>query len=170
MNKIFFIFSILVLLLSSIQASAQTTITEKEFEPVIGSWSGKLTYLDYSTNKPFTMPANLKVVQIEGTTNYIFYNMYPDEPQANSADTVSISNNGTMLNGDILISKRKLNDGIIEVVTETMGVDGNDDKPAVMKHIYTLGKDIFEIKKDIQFVGQQDWINRNKMIYKKVEQ
>lgn len=161
-SAVFFFFS------NSFFSSAQTTITGEDLKPVIGSWSGTLTYLDYSSNKPYTMPAELSVARISKTNNYIFNISFPDEPHANSADTVSISEDGSMLDGETIISKCLNNDKTLEVVTEIMSVDGNDDKPAIIRHTYSISAEVFVIKKTVQFSGEKDWIKRNEFNFKKI--
>ena len=56
---------------------------------MIGKWTGSLTYLDYSSGKSFSMPANVEISE-SGTKNLIFDYKYPNEPKANVADTITI--------------------------------------------------------------------------------
>ena len=63
-----------------------------DFSTLSGNWLGSLTYLDYSTGKPFTMQANLEVKKIGESRKFIFLNQYPKESNANSSDTITISN------------------------------------------------------------------------------
>jgi hypothetical protein len=44
-----------------------------------------------------------------------------------------------------------------------MGVNGNDNKPAVLRNTYSIGANDFVIKKDVRFTDQQEWINRNEL-------
>jgi hypothetical protein len=167
MKKFILFYAVLFFFLNSFFSSAQTTISNEDFKPLIGGWSGTLTYLDYTSNKPYTMPAELSVVQVGETNNYIFNVSFPDEPRANSADTVSISGNGSELDGETVISKRLINDKTLEVVTEIMSVDGNENKAAAIRHTYSIGAEVFVIKKTVQFAGEKDWINRNEFNFKK---
>ena len=43
----------------------------KDLAASTGSWQGKLTYLDYSSGKPYTMPANIKISLTENKLGYI---------------------------------------------------------------------------------------------------
>jgi hypothetical protein len=152
-------------LLISYNSSAQTTISSADFKPLIGSWSGTLTYINYSDGTPFSMPVGLSIVQTEDANNFTFYFSFPDEPEADSEETVSISGDGTMLNGEPVISKRLLEDAILEIVTESMGKDAN--KPATIRHTYIIGEDVFVTREDVQFVGQEEWLNRNEFNFEK---
>lgn len=66
----------------------------EDFRLLNGSWQGSLTYLDYTTGKPYTMSADIEVKQLDKTNKFIFSYIYPDERDANSADTISISADG----------------------------------------------------------------------------
>ena len=74
---------------------------------------------------------------------FIFLNLYPDEPKATSSDTLTISNSGKMVNNETVKSKRKLGNGNTEIITELLGKDGNDNKPALIRTTYTVGKNIY---------------------------
>jgi len=165
MKKMIFFGVVFFSLLISYNSSAQTTISSADFKPLFGSWSGTLTYINYSDGTPFSMPVGLSIVQTEETNNFTFYFSFPDEPQANSEEIVSISGDGTLLNGEPVISKRLLEDGNLEVVTESMGRDAN--KPATIRHTYIIGGDVFVTREDVQFVGQEEWLNRNEFNFKK---
>ena len=146
--------------------SAQTTstISSKDLKVIKGSWYGSLTYLDYSSNKPYTMPADVYVSQA-GKNTFILSHTYPDEPKANSADTIIISGNGKMINEEPVKSIRKPDNGNKEIVTEYLSVDGNDNKPAIIRHTYTVGKSFFSVRKEVQFTGQNEWLKRNEYRY-----
>jgi hypothetical protein len=157
--------AILFSLSISYSSSAQTTISSSDFKPLIGSWSGTLTYTNYSDGTPFSMPVELGIVQTEETNKFTLYFSFPDEPQANSEETVSISDSGTMINSESIISKQRLEGGNLEIVTQSMGTD--DELPATIRRTYIIGADVFVTRKDVQFAGQDEWINRNEFNFKK---
>jgi hypothetical protein len=137
----------------------------KDFTKLSGSWKGTLTYLDYSSGKPYTMPADIEVKRIRKTNKFIFSNIYPNEKSANSIDTIIISKDGKYIDKELIKSRRKLENGDIEIVTEEFGKDGNDNKPATFRHTYTFGKTTYKKRKDVQFTGQTNWINRHEYSY-----
>ena len=53
--KIFFISFLLAMQISS---NAQTSISQKDFLPIAGKWTGTLTYLDYTSNGTERILAN----------------------------------------------------------------------------------------------------------------
>ncbi len=146
-------------------AQTQPKLKMKDLQPLSGHWKGTLTYLDYSSNKPYTMPADVGIKPLKKFNAFIFSNIYPNEPKANSADTVFITGNGTMIDGATVKSKRKLGDGNTVIVTERMARDGNDNKPATIRITYTFGNNIFTNIKDVQFEGQSEWIKRHEYNY-----
>ncbi|MDA9555609.1 hypothetical protein N9R54_05170 [Pelobium sp.] len=140
----------------------------KDFQNISGNWKGSLTYLDYSSGKPYTMPADISVNRIDKTNKFILSNIYPNEISANSIDTIIISPDGKYINKETIKSRKKLLSGEIEIITEETGTDGNDNKPATFKHTYTFGKTTFRKRKDVQFNGANNWINRHEYTYAKM--
>ncbi|MEO7531139.1 MAG: hypothetical protein ABIS69_07000, partial [Sediminibacterium sp.] len=108
--------------------SAQTSIsvTQKDFKPALGSLTGTLTYLDYSSGKPFTMPANITLRNGANAHEVILALVYPKEPNANGNDTLRIGKGGTEIDGAMVIAKKVQPDGSLQIITERNGVDGND--------------------------------------------
>ena len=147
--------------------NAQTNFKNlpKDFAKLSGSWEGTLTYLDYSSGKPYTMPADIEVKRIKKTNKFIFSNIYPNEKSANSIDTIIISKDGKYINKELIKSRRKLENSDIEIVTEEFGKDGNDNKPATFRHTYTFGNTTYKKRKDVQFTGETSWINRHGYSY-----
>ena len=141
MKNIKLYISICITLLISTVCNAQNSFTtiQKDFEKLSGKWQGSLTYLDYSSGKPYTMPADIEIKRIKKTYSFIFSNTYPNEASANSIDTISISTDGKYINKELVKLKRKLPNGDIEIVTEELGNDGNDNKPATFNtHIHLV--------------------------------
>ncbi len=140
---------------------------KQDFEKLSGNWQGSLTYLDYSSGKPYTMPADIDIRRIGKTNQFAFSNIYPKEAAANAIDTILISRNGKFINKETVKSRKKLANGAIEIITEETGKDGNDDTPATFRHTYTLGVATYTNKKDVQFIGQTEWINRHVYSYRR---
>ena len=140
---------------------------QKDFYKLSGTWQGSLTYLDYSSGKPYTMPADIEIKRIGKSNTFIFSNIYPNEKSANSIDTVSISLDGRYIDKELIKSRVVLPNGDIEIITEEEGKDGNDNKPATFRHTYTLGKTIYKKRKDVQFNGETEWLNRHEYSYTK---
>jgi 3-methyladenine DNA glycosylase/8-oxoguanine DNA glycosylase len=64
MRKITFYSSLGICFLFTSICSAQLSFKtiKKDFAKLSGTWEGSLTYVDYSTGKPYTMPANLEII------------------------------------------------------------------------------------------------------------
>ncbi len=154
----------------SVQTFAQEninkpTINPEELETLLGEWKGGLTYIDYSSGKPYTMSANLKVKKGQTERQLFLYNIYPDEPQANSRNKLKISKNGRQINNKKISSRREMGSGQVEITTEHKGRDNN--KNALIRNIYFLGSNQFIIRKEVRFQGSDEWIKRNEYYYKK---
>lgn len=158
-----------LLLFVTLQAFSQkkNSVSSNDFKALVGQWKGSLTYLDYSSNKPFSMPAEIKVENFEKTNAIRYFISYPEEPKANEYDTLFISENGTMLNGEKITSKKIDNEKGLIIITESKGVDGNDDKPALFRHTYTISSKNYAMKKEVQFVGEKEWLLRNSYSFSK---
>jgi len=157
--------TLLITTICSAQISFKTI--QKDFYKLSGTWEGSLTYLDYSSGKPYTMPADIEIKRIGKTNKFVFSNIYPNETSANSIDTISISTDGKYIDKELLKSRRKLPNGDIEIITEEFGKDGNYNKPATFRYTYTLGTTTYKNRKDVQFTGETEWINRHDYSYKK---
>lgn len=138
-------------------------ISSEDLKIIIGDWAGSITYLDYNTNKPFTMPANLIVKQGKNKNRLLLYNVYPNEPKANNKEKIKVSKNGTLLNKKSVSSREELPDGQIQIKTKSTGKD--DNKKALIQYTYILAKDQFIIRKEVQFENSKDWIKRSEFNY-----
>lgn len=144
---------------------SQPQITSEDLKTIVGNWEGKITYLDYQTNKPFTMSANLNVVNGKNENSLVLNNIYPNEPKANNSDKIKVTKNGTLLNGHLIIKREKLENGQIKIQTEHSGKD--DNKKALIRYTYLISKDHFLIRKEVQFDEFDNWIKRSEFIYKR---
>lgn len=136
----------------------------KDFKPAEGNWKGMLTYLDYSTGKPFTMPADV-VLRTTAKGMIILSYSYPKEPKANGNDTIIISSDGSMIDGARVVERSVMEDGAVKIITDKDGLDGNDRKKAVIRHYYIIGKNVFQTTKEVRFEGTEKWIKRNEYLF-----
>lgn len=137
------------------------TVSVKDFKPAFGKWEGTLTYLDYTSGNPYTMPCNISLSPVNSNLQQlVIVYEYPDEPKANGSDTLVISVNGKMIDDEMVLVKEKKR-SLLRVITQKTGVDGNENRKAVIRHIYTLGKKSFSIRKEVKFEGGDKWIVRH---------
>ena len=163
MKNILTIILIVIAFLFPIDNYSQNNVTTDDLKTLLGEWAGTLTYTDYGTQKPFTMPANLIVSQ--GKNNYLLIlNInYPKEPNAKSRDKIKISKDGTQLNKIDIKSKEVLPNGQIQITTQYSGKDNG--KKALIKNIYIIGTSDFIIRKKVKFENSEDWFIRNEYTY-----
>jgi len=151
--------------LTSLNVFSQVHITSEDLKAAIGSWEGTLTYLDYQTNKPFSMPANLIVEQGQNKNVLFLKNSYPNEPKANNSYKIKVTKNGTILNRHFVIAREELANGLLQIKAELKGKDNN--KKALIRYVYLISTELFVIRKEVQFKEDGDWIKRSEFSYKK---
>ena len=154
---------IIIAFLLPINNYSQNNVTTDDLKTLLGEWTGTLTYTDYGTNKPFTMPANLIVSQGKNDYQLILNINYPKEPNANIKDKIKISKDGTQLNKLVIKSKVVLTNGLIQITTQYSGKDNG--KKALIKNIYIIGTSDFIIRKEVKFENSEDWFLRNEYKY-----
>lgn len=123
-------------------------------------WMGTLTYLDYSKNKKVSIPSNLTVKQsAEDRRTWIFEFQYPDEPQANSKQNLTIGENGKTFGDEEVFERNTLADKRLRIVTRKKGMD--NDKAAIFRFTYLIGAGSFSIKKEVKYEESGDYFERN---------
>jgi hypothetical protein len=147
-------------LLFSIAVHAQQNISISDFRKLDGKWKGTLTYLDYSSNKLTTIPAST-LIEIVSDTEFDQYIFYTEEPDKNKKTRYRINATGTELGDRRLVEKIIQTDGGIKLVLESAGPDGNDNRPAVFRHIMVLSANKFVVTKMVRFEGEKDFFERH---------
>lgn len=164
MKQSIFTFAFL-LIIGFVTAQPKSSFTKSDAALIAGVWKGRLTYLDYTSGKPFTMPANITINSINGTNNLLEKSEYPNEPKANGVDTMYILQNGLQINGASVTARTVSSDGTVKIVTEKKGRDGNDNKEAIIRKTYFISSSRLTILKEVKFVDGSDWITRNEYSY-----
>ena len=157
-------FTVLTLLFFVVP-QAQNTVSAKDLEPLLGEWTGSLTYVDYSSNKPYTMPASLTVSRGKSEQQVSLMYTYPNEPSANSKGKLKISDQGKKLNNERIVSREVLSDGSVQVTTSYKGKDNN--REAMIKGVYVLGKAICVIRKEVKYDNSENWLKRNEYTFER---
>lgn len=158
MRKLFLFLALILAWGYSIAQSFQV----KDLSNSVGRWEGKLTYLDYSSGKPYTMLANIMIDLTSDKKGYVMGYEYPKEPQENSKDTSFIIDN--FFDKEKIVEFKKDSDRGFRLVTEKEGEDGNDHKKAILRHTYQLISNTYSIKKEVKFEGSNVWIKRNEYL------
>lgn len=154
-------------LLLSLNIFGQPRISHEDLKTIIGNWEGTITYLDYQTNKPFTMPANLIVETGKNEYSLILKNLYPNEPKANNSDKIKVTNNGASLNKHSVTKREEIDNGQIQIQTEYKGKD--DNKSALIRYTYLISEEFFLIRKEVQFDQTNSWIKRSEYSYTRIK-
>ena len=142
--------------------SASTTAAKAsptDFALIEGDgWTGQMTYLDYTTQKPSSIPVALNVKPVAGRT-VTYEIMYPRESKYNATEKLKLSKDGMRLN-DKAIIKRDVQDGdSVKIVTLARGRDDNRD--ADIRTTYELSVSALTISKDVKFDDGDEFFQRN---------
>ncbi len=157
----------LVLLLPTLPSLAQqnnglASVSPEDLKTALGDWTGSLTYIDYQSNEPYTMPANLQVKPGKNESELVLHNIYPNEPKANGKGKFKITAGGQKLNNEAVTAKEILSDGV-KIVTEYQGKDNN--QKALIRNTYVLRSSSLIIRKEVRFGDSSQWLKRNEFAY-----
>ncbi len=167
MNKNLLIIIFLVISAFSF-TSDEPVITSDDLNILTGKkWSGKLTYLDYKSNKEVSIPAELTVEKTDDQDVFIFINEYPEEPKANASETIRIDDNGKTFSNETVTEKISDESGYLKLVTEREGMD--DEKPALIRHTYFISIKKFVIKKEVKFSDGVNFITRHSYEFERTD-
>jgi len=164
-SKIIFLLVLLMLALPSFaQQNEKPMVSPEDLKTALGDWTGSLTYIDYQSNEPYTMPANLQVKPGKNSLELVLHNVYPNEPKANGKGKFKISAGGQKLNNEPVAAKEILNDGV-KIITEYNGKDNN--QKALIRNTYILRSGSLIIRKEVRFGDSDQWLKRNEFAYTK---
>ena len=159
----FLLTSFLFVLSAWVGAAGQNTVVSADDLKVLegGRWTGSLTYQDYRSGKRTQIKSDVLIKRKTGESNsWIFSYEYPDEPKANGISEVAITDGGKGFNGGAVMEiRRNEKDGSILLVTTKPGTD--NDRKALFRYSYLIGRDKFSIKKEVQVDGSTEWFTRN---------
>ena len=136
-------------------------IKASDLQPLTaGDWTGTLTYLDYGKNKKVSIPVTLNVTKsTKDDSTWVFSMRYPEEPQANNVDEITISSDGKKLEEETVVERSVLPDKTLKLVTVKQAKD--NDKPALLRYTYSIGSRSFSIRKEVRYDDSSEFFERN---------
>ena len=135
---------------------AQNGITPRDLKILSGEkWVGKLTYLDYSSNKKTSILSDLIVEPTGDSLVWIFKNIYPKEPKANGESKIKISKKGKIFDGEKVIERAQLSPETLKIVT----TKSKDKKQ--FRYTYIIATEKFSIRKEEKGINDKDFFERN---------
>lgn len=154
----------LVLLCLGMSGRAQSPVTGiDDFKLLQGNWEGTLSYEDYSSHKTVTIQATAAIT-IEGSS-FLMSIDYPAEPGRGDKSRYAIAENGMLINNKKLLERSLLSGGILKIVLEEKGRDGNDNKPATFHQVWMISKNKLTISKMVKFDDGQDFFQRHQYVF-----
>ncbi len=169
MNKsVFSTLVLAVLTFYSAVAQKDSFLPAKAFKQLSGCWQGTLQYSGTMIRKPYTTIATLIVHQIGTAAAYEFLHVYTQEQPAHKvADTIVIATDNSRLNNEKITEKHCMQGGNFVIITQSQGFDEDLNKAATIRQTYTIGKQRYIYKKEIQPDGQSAWFDRQEFIYER---
>lgn len=136
-------------------------VHDSDLDSLIGKpWKGSLTYLDYTSKKETTIKSTLVVDRLPKVESSWTWSVgYSDEPSHNAGTTLKLTLNGTVLDGEKVIERTELPGKKVEIETQFLGND--DNRPAVMRHVYVIGDKEFTLQKLVKFKDGKEFFQRN---------
>jgi hypothetical protein len=131
---------------------------QNDFMQLTGDkWTGILTYVDYSNGKRVSIKADVSV-EYAGKNTWYFRNEYPDEPHANSIDTIVVYDE-SRINAEMIQERTALTDGTVKIITVETTADTLPSK--TFRYTYLLSREKFSIRKEESEVGHKNYKERN---------
>jgi hypothetical protein len=159
-NLLFIVVALFFINISSANSQSNTTITVKDFTPVLGSgWQGNLVYFD-NAGKEVTVTALLTVTQLNETS--IALSISFPQLSDSTADTVDITNGGTYLDDKKILSVEKSGD-VTTVVSQNNGIQKS--RAATFRYTYILSPTQFVVNKELQYEGSSEFTLDNKYMF-----
>ena len=115
-----------------------------------GAWTGELTYVDYGSGAPVTIPTTLLVRPLEERT-WLIGHGYTEEPQADELDTMRLDRDGSRVDAAEVTLVERMGPDSVRLVLEEDGED--DDRPARIRRTWTIGKHRCVQRKEVGDLG-----------------
>lgn len=141
-------------------------VVMEDFAVLFGaSYAGALTYRDYGTGKPVSIPANATVSATGPDALEVAFS-YPEEPGANAISRVAISENGRRLGDDAVITRDMVDGGWL-ATTEAAGEDNG--APAQLFKTYAVSRCFFIMTTRVAPAAGGETFERNRYDLKRAD-
>ncbi|HMU46805.1 MAG TPA: hypothetical protein PKC72_10580 [Chitinophagaceae bacterium] len=160
MKKTFIILSTLFIAASAFSQKVSTN----DFKALEGNWSGKLTYLDYTSNTEESISTTM-TASVTGSNMFELNFRFPGESGKGGSDIYKISEDGKVINDMKVLDRKVESDGTLKIVLEQRGPDGNDNKWATFHHVLEIRKNNFRMTKMVKFDDEKNFFRRNQFVF-----
>jgi uncharacterized membrane protein YphA (DoxX/SURF4 family) len=153
------------LLFVAVNTQAQSAVVNiSDFKLLQGNWEGTLTYEDYSSHTSEKIKATGEI-KIENENSFLLSIGYPDEPKMNSKNKYVIDKSGMTINDKKVIERTLQPGGLLRIVTEERGEDGNDHRPATFHQVWMISSKKFTLTKLVKFDTDKEFFQRNQYVF-----
>jgi len=147
----------------------ENKIQAEDIERILGTWKGELTYVDYNSGNPYTMPCNVEIGNKKKHRKLSFGYEFPNEPKANYTGHLNFSKDGSRIDKKPIVSVLRNEEDSTTIVTEYAGKDGNDNNKANIRIFYLISNNSFGMRKEVKFIDTKEWKLRNEYSFIKDE-
>ena len=120
-------------------------------------WTGELEYLNFGRDDRSSIPVGLKVVVLNDSE--IEYAIkYPGEEQHNAVETLTLSDDNSMIDGSRIASRETVNGDLILI---TVGAGTDDGQDVTVRTTYEIAEARFHMRKDVRRGENETFFNRN---------
>ncbi|RYU82458.1 DoxX family protein [Hymenobacter persicinus] len=155
---------LLALLTAPVAAQAPATVAMRELAGLARPWQGSLTYLDYQTKRPVTLPTVLNGMQSaprELVLDFIYQE--PEGGQVKGYDKLQLSADGRRIIWDgtpmQVISRQREADRTLVLVLEGPGQD--DNRACLIRRTLRLGTRQLSVVKEVKYADSAAFLTRN---------
>jgi len=142
-------------------------ILDADLSAMIGSWEGELVFVSYRDGQENAVVSNLEITATDLEGQLQVQQVYPNNLDRNKTYFLTLTENGTILNTDPVISRKEKENGSIEFTVEFSGKDAG--KKARIRNIFTISRDSLTIRKEVKFKKGTEWFKRNQQHYTRKE-
>ncbi|MEM1216346.1 MAG: hypothetical protein AAGJ82_11710 [Bacteroidota bacterium] len=160
-----FTFSLL-LGLTPLTYAQDTAPQPEDLARLVGEWKGTLTYRNYGDGKFYDVASTLSITTGSDAYEVQADKQFPSEPNKGGIYKIAIAEDGSEFNGGEVISRKVLEDGTVEIITEQKGRDNR--KRCTIRFTYLIGDDSFIDRKEVLYRKQTEWLRRNEFKYERV--
>lgn len=144
--------------------SAPLTMTAADFQPLVGSWQGTLTYTDYSDDKrQVTLPTTIVITRAKRPGVRLAYTyVEPDgSREENITEMLAAKTPGRLaFDGEWLIVEKAVTPSTLSLIVEGEGRDNN--RRALMRESIRVTADSLIHTKLVRYDGTANFFQRNR--------
>ena len=141
----------------------------KDLAGLPGSWTGTLTYTDYSDDKKqVVLPTSLTIADLKDSLSLTYSYTEPNKKIVTEVGSLYVYEGGETLfydgNEFDIVAVRRLGDRLT-IIADREGMDNN--KEADIRETFIIGPATLNVHKEVKYEGTEKYFMRNQLNLKK---